>query len=494
MDNSKILKRKTLCGLFWTFSDLVMNQGTQFVIQIILARLLLPEDFGLIGMIIIVISISNSIVDSGFANALIREKNVSRTDYSTVFLFNLIISIFIYIIIFLLAPSISRFYNEPRLIELLRVLGVTVIINSFGLVQRTILTKKINFKTQTKINLVSTVISGGAGILFAFVGFGVWSLVIRSIIQSSLQAILLNLSNKWKPSFIFDFNSFKKFYGFGWKLLVSGLINTLYNNIYYIIIGKSFSISELGYYTNASKLKDMATQSLNSAIQKVTYPVLSNLNDNDLNLKISYRKILRAAAFIIFPIVIGLSAIANPLIRITYGEKWIGSIIFFQILCFEGMLYPIHSINLNVLQVKGRSDLFLKLEVIKKILAILIITTTLFYKLGIIYLLYGAIINSYISYFINAYYTRYLINYSIKDQIIDLLPSFISSIGMLVGVYLFDKIFPSNFILGIFCRILIGSFIYLIINIVLKTEELVYLNKKLKKYFNNKVKKDVFYE
>lgn len=477
------LKTKTISGLFWSFSDLIMNQGIQFFIQIILARLLLPEDFGLIGMITVVIAVSNSIVDSGFANALIREKNVTQKDYSTVFYFNLITSFVIYIILFFSASSISNFFAEERLISILRVISLTLIINSFGLVQRTILTKKIDFKTQTKINVIASVSSGVFGVIAAFMGLGVWSLVIRTVLMSLVQSALLSLFNKWVPSLEFDVNSFKKFFKFGWKLLASGLINTLYSNLYFLIIGKGFSAVELGYYTNAAKLKDTATQSITSAIQKVSYPVLSNMND-DVKLKDSYKKILKNSAFIIFPVIIVLASVSNPLISTLFGAKWIPSIVYFEILCFEGMLYPIHAINLNVLQVKGRSDLFLKLEIIKKTISLTLIGIVLILKMGILYLLWGAVLNSFISYFINTYYTKDLINYPIKEQIKDIIPSFIISFAMGILIYWTGVILPLSNILILMIQVTIGIVLYVLLNKIIKSEELYNIENMLKNLMN----------
>lgn len=484
MKNTNTLKTKTVSGLFWTFSDLIMNQGVQFIIQIILARLLLPEDFGLIGMITVVIAVSNSIIDSGFANALIREKDVNQKDYSTVFYFNLITSFVIYVGIYFLAPTISRFFAEEILIKILRVLALTLIINSFGLVQRTMLTKKINFKTQTKISVIASVSSGIVGVIAAFMGYGIWSLVIRTLFMSLVQSILLCMCNKWIPSLEFDINSFKKFFKFGWKLLVSGLIDTLYKNVYYLIIGKGFSALELGYYTNASKLKDTATQSITLAIQKVSYPVLSKINSEDGELKYSYKKILKNAAFIIFPVIIGLASVSDPLVKSLFGAKWIPSIVYFKILCFEGMLYPIHAINLNVLQVKGRSDLFLKLEIIKKVISLITIGLVLIFKLGIIWLLWGSVLNSFIAYFINAYYTKDLINYPIKEQLKDIAPSFMISVIMGVILSYIGIILPLNDIIIIIIQVIIGSIIYIFLNKITRNEELSTLVNLLKSFFN----------
>ena len=359
------LKNKTIKGMFWSFSEIISSQGINFLVQIVLARLLVPEDFGLIGMMTIFIAVSQSLIDSGFTSALIREKNPSQSDYSTVFYFNLVTSVLIYITLFFSSGLISNFYNEPRLENIIKILSIVIIINSFGLIQRTILTKEVDFKTQTRITLVSSILSGIGAVLLAFLGFGVWALVFRNLIMQFIQALLLTLHNKWRPKLEFNIDSFKRLFGFGWKLLISGLLNTVYDNIYYLIIGRYFSTTSLGYFTNAKKLNDISSRTISQAVQKVSYPVLSEIQDDENLLRNGFKKIIKASTFINFPLMIGLASIADPLIKVVFGEKWIPSIPYFQILCFAGMFYALHAINLNILQVKGRSDLFLKLEIIK---------------------------------------------------------------------------------------------------------------------------------
>ncbi|MBE6062868.1 MAG: lipopolysaccharide biosynthesis protein [Clostridium butyricum] len=487
MNKSKNLTSKTINGLIWSFSELIMNQGFSVIIQVILARLLLPEDFGLIGMITIFISISTSIIDSGLSNALIREEKINDKECSTVFYFNLIISVLVYIILFLVAPYVGHFFNENRLIYILRILAVNIIIDAFGIIQRILLTRKIDFKTQTKISILASVISGIIGIIAARMGLGVWSLIIRAIFMSLIQSILLFVYNKWIPRLVFDICDFKKLFNFGWKMLISSLMDTLYSNLYYIIIGKFFSVLDLGYYTNACKLKDAASKSMTGAVQKVTYPVLSQLNNDDsVRLKNGYKKILKCTAFIIFPVMIGLASSGKLLITIVLGEKWIDSIFYFQILCFEAMLYPLHVINLNILQVKGRSDLFLKLEIIKKGLGLLLIIAALYLKTGIYGILGVAVIDSYISYYINSFYSKYLINYSFKEQVRDLMPSFVMTFIMGMAVCLFEHYISLPNILMLVSQIMIGIIIYIIEGLIFKSEELnIFLNliiNAIKKY------------
>jgi len=472
MQEQSSLKKKTISGLFWSSSDLIANQGIRFIIQIALARLLLPEDFGIIGMITVFIAISQSIINSGFSNALIREKDSTQEDYSTVFYFNLSMAVLLYIILFFSAPGISGFFKEPQLVSIIRVLLFVLILNSFGLIQRTILIKKIDFKTQTKISVISSIVSGVIAILFAYLGFRVWSLVIQILLMQFIQSLLLSLSNRWIPSLAFSINSFKRLFGFGWKLLVSGLINTLYQNIYYVIIGRFFSATALGYYTNAQKLRDVASQSITTSVQKVSYPVLSSIQDDNHRLKVGYKKIIKNSVFITFPIMIGLVVIANPLINFLFGINWVASTPYFQVLCFAGMLFPLHAINLNILQVKGRSDLFLGLEIIKKVVGITLIGIVLFLKLGIIGLLWAAVLNSYIAYFINSYFSAELLSYSTKEQIKDIMPIFIVSILMGTLVYFSGTMLLANNLVKLVAQIFIGVVTYIGISRIAKIEEL----------------------
>jgi len=472
MQEQTSLKNKTIAGMFWSFSDIIAKKGIQFVIQVFLARLLLPKDFGIIGMITVFISVSQSIIDSGFGNALIRENKVSQEDYSTVFYFNLVMAIVMYIVLFFSVNAISSFFNEPQLVAILRVLALVLIINSFGLIQRTMLVKNIDFKTQTRISVVSSVSSGVIGIIFAYLGYGVWSLVIRMLSMQFILSLLLCLSNKWIPSLVFKMDSFKRLFGFGWKLLVSGLIETLYKNIYYVVIGKLFSAIELGYYTNAQKLRDTVSQSITMSVQKVSYPVLSSINGENERLRLGYKKILKNSVFITFPMMIGLAVIANPFINLLFGANWVASIPYFQVLCFAGMLFPLHAINLNILKVKGRSDLFLGLEVIKKVVGITFIGIVLLLKLGIMGLLWAAVLNSYVAYFINSYFSAELLSYSTKEQIKDIMPIFIVSILMGTLVYFSGTVLPHNYFIKLLVQIFIGVVTYIGISRIAKVEEL----------------------
>lgn len=472
MEQQNSLKKKTIGGLLWSFGDLMGNQGIQFIIQIILARMLLPEHFGLIGMIIVFIAVSNSIVDSGFTQALIREQNTTQTDYSTVFYFNLAVSILIYFFMYLIAPAVSAFFGEPELISLLRVLTLGIIINAFGIIPRAMFTKEVNFKAQAKVNMAASIISGVAAVAMALGGFGVWSLVFRTLVLNAIQSLLLTVSKKWLPSLVFSISSFKRLFGFGWKLLVSGLIDTIFTNIYFVIIGRQYSTGQLGYYTNASKFCDMAAQNLSATIQRVTYPVLSSIQNEKERLKQSYRKIIKLSAFIIFPMMIGLAAIAEPLIHLLFGERWMPMVIYFQLLCIGGMLYPIHALNLNILQVKGRSDLFLNLEILKMAVASVLIFLAIWLKLGIFGLVGAAVLDSYIALFINTYYSGREISYTVKEQMKDLVPIYVVSVMMGLVVYMAGGFLSENSLLPMLLQILLGIIFYMGLSKLLKVSEL----------------------
>jgi len=472
MNESSNLRQKAASGLFWSFSDLIANQGIQFIIQVILARLLLPEDFGLIGMITIFISLSTTFIDSGFSQALIREQDAKQEDFSTVFYFNLAMASALYLVLFFAAPLISDFFREPKLIEILRVLSLVLIINSFGIIQRVMLVRRIDFKTQTKISIVASVASGAAAVALAYFGLGVWSLVIRTLIMQFLVAFLLSVSNKWKPSLVFSMQSFKRLFRFGSRLLASGLLNTIYMNIYYVIIGKFFSATELGYFTNGKKLEEVASQAVSTSLQRVSYPVLSSIQKDEHRLRAGFSKIIRTSTFINFPIMVFLAAIAGPLIGLVFGEKWLPSIPYFQILCFAGMLFPLHAINLNILQVKGRSDLFLKLEIIKKAVFTAIIVVVLIMKLGIVGLLWGSVLNSYIAYLINAVYSKQMIAYSVKDQMADIMPSFLLSFVMGAVVFGVGFLVPGGDVIKLLVQTLVGFTAYVGLSKLFRIREL----------------------
>jgi teichuronic acid exporter len=431
------LKQKTVSGLIWSFVDNFSMAFVSFVVGVVLARLLSPEDYGLIGMTVIFTSISSSFINSGFSQALIRKQDCTNIDYSTVFYFNFIAGIVLFGLLFFSAPLISTYFNRPQLDAIVKVLSFVLIIDAFTVIQRTILTKRIDFKLQTKISVVASVTAGTVAIFMAYKGFGVWSLVAHQLAQRGVNTLLLWLWNRWVPQLVFSVQSFKELFSFGSKLMISGLIDTVYRNIYYLVIGKYFSAVELGYYTKAESFKNLPSTNLSGVIGRVSYPVLSSMQDDVPQLRENYRKLIRSTMFITFILMMGMAAVAEPMVITLIGEKWRPSIIYLQMLCFVGMFYPLHSLNLNMLNVMGRSDLFLKLEIVKKTLAVPTIIIGVVW--GIKMMIAGMMVNTLIAFYLNSYYSGRFIDYSFMKQVKDILPSFSLSFSVSTLVFIFVK-------------------------------------------------------
>lgn len=462
------LRGKAIKGSGWSFIDNVANQGITFLVGLVLARLLTPEEYGLIGIITIFIAIFNSIVDSGFSNALIRKNDAKDIDYNTVFLTNLLFSVVLFIVLYVCAPVISRFFEQPLLVPLMRVMGSIVIINAFAIIQRTILVKAVDFKTQTKVSLISSIASGVLGIGMAVTGWGVWSLVGQQVSRQLLNSVFLWIFAKWYPKMEFSFRSFRELFDFGWKLLVSGLIDTVCTRIYQIVIGKFYSPAMLGQYTRADQFASIASSNITTVVQRVSYPILSSVQDDKERLKNGYKKIIKETMFITFTLMLGMAAIAKPMILTLIGEQWLPCVPFLQIVCLSMMLYPLSALNLNMLQVQGRSDLFLKLEIIKKTIAIAPLLLGIF--VNIYWMLWSNFVVGLIAYYLNAYYSGPFLNYSIAEQFKDILPSFSIASSMSLVVYALSFIeLPALLLLAI--QLIAGALLTLLISEWVKLPE-----------------------
>lgn len=427
------LKVKAARGLFWSSVDRFSSQGISFVFSIFLARILDISDYGIVAMIVVFMAVAQAFVDSGFSSALIRKPDLNEEDKSTAFYFNIVVGLACYGILFIASPLIADFYDEPLLSPIIRVTGLSIIFNSLCVVQRALFTIAVDFKTQAIISLACTVISGVVGLVMAYNGYGVWALVAQSTVSTFFNFVLLWLCSRWRPVTGFSKASFRYLFNFGSKLLASGLLDTLYNNAYPIVIGKFYNSAQLGLYSRAQGYASLPSSNITGILQRVTFPVLSLMQDDDEKLANNYRRLLRMSAFVVFPLMIGLAAIADPLIRVLITSKWAGCIIYLQIICFGMMLYPIHALNLNLLQVKGRSDLFLRLEIVKKIIGVCALCITI--PFGITAMCIGLVVVSVIALYINTYYTGKLLRLSFLKQIKDLAPFFILSI--LVGLLMY---------------------------------------------------------
>lgn len=454
------LKEKTVKGLGWSAIDNVIKASITFIVSIVLARLLSPDEYGLIGILTIFISVFNAIVDSGFANALIRKKDATDIDFSTVFYTNLFISIIVAAIFYSCAHPIASFFNRQELIPLTQVMSSIVIINALCIVQKARTTKSIDFKTQTKVSFLASIISGVIGISMAYTGFGVWALVGQQLSMQFATTLLFWIFNRWVPKLAFSWTSFREMWAFGWKLLVSTLIDTGWKEIYQVVVGKCYSPATLGLYTRAKQFSQLFSSNLTNVIQRVSYPVLSSIQDDKVRLKNAYQRVIKTTMLPTFVFMFGMAAVAKPLILLLIGEKWSGCIPFLQLIAIHGAMYPLHAINLNMLQVQGRSDLFLKLEIIKKIVAIGPLMLGIFFN---IYLMVGSsIITSCFNYYLNARYSGPFLNYSIKSQIKDIYPSFIIALVMAIPLY-FMNYLPLNSFILLTLQVIVGATIVITI-------------------------------
>lgn len=475
------LKKQAVSGMIWTFSQQFGTQLISFAVGIILARILLPSDFGTIAMFGILMGIATTLVDSGMTSSLIRSKDVDDRDLSTIFWFNLGVSLLMYGLIFFCAPLVAQFYEVEILTPIIRVYSILIIINAFTAVQRTRFVKEMDFKTSFKIQLPSLIIGGISGVVMAYYGLGIWTLVYYPILQTSISTIQYWVYSDWRPSFVFDKKKFKYHFNYGYKLTLSGLLDISFQNIYIILIGKLFSPAQLGYYNRANTLKQLPVSNLSKALNKVTFPLFAKISDNDVKLKEVYQKLMRIVIFVIAPVLCLMIVVAEPMIRFLLTDKWLPAVPYFQVLAVAGILFPIHSYNLNVLKVKGRTDLFLKLEIWKRILVI--ITVLVSVQFGVMGIIWGQVFTSVAAFFINTYYTGKIIHYGSWQQIGDLLPTLLLAGLISLGVYGLD-IYFFNQMQDIF-RLIVLSLSYgiLFVGIALafKFKEINYLKELIKR-------------
>ena len=469
----------------WSAIDNVAQLGVQFVVSIVLARLLSPDDYGLIGIITIFTTVCTTIINGGFSNALIRTQKPTDEDYNTAFICNLLMSILLYAIVFLCSPLIADFFNRQELVALTRVSSFTMIIGALAIVQQTRLTKRIDFKTQTKITLIASILSGIVGIALALMDYGVWALVVQGIVAQSLRTVLLWFFNHWVPSLRFSKESFNRLFGFGWKMMASGILDSLWTQLYQVIVGKFYSPSTLGQYTRAKQFASLFSSNLTSVIQRVTFPVLSDIQDENERMIVAYRRIIKTTMFMTFALMFALGAVSEPLLYCLIGPKWHEAATYLPWICLIGSLYPLHAINLNMLQVQGRSDLFLGLEIIKKIIGIVPLMIGAF--IGIFPMLYTSVFTSIICYFLNSYFPGKLLGYTSWMQIKDVALSFVISLIMAVVVYLMKYLPLSNWLI-LPMQIILGFFFFFFLCKITKIEEYKEVINMIKPIMN-KIKK-----
>lgn len=414
------LRKTAVSSILWSLWQQVSLKIVSFCITIYISRLLDPAQFGLIAMLSIFVAIGNSLMDSGLTSSLIRTNHATDRELSTVFYFNLIGSVVLYFGFFFAAPLIARFYHQPILVPLARVYGLIFISNAFFGIQSALLVKEMKFKRQTNIQIPASIVGGIVGIWMAREGFGVWSIAAMYLSNSFSSTALHWICSTWRPLLVFDKESFKKHFNFGYKITASGLIDTAYQNLYLIIIGKFFSAGQLGLYSRADSISQLPISNISAAINKATYPLLAKVSDDVVQLKLIYKKLMQQVMFWNAPALVLLALIAAPLFHLLLTDKWIGAVPYFRLLCISGVMYPLHSYNLNVLKVTGETALYLKIETIKKVISIVGICISI--NWGIYGLLYFQLFFNFIGYYINSFYTGRLIAYPVKEQVGDVLP------------------------------------------------------------------------
>ena len=462
------LKDKTVKGVGWSAIDNVVQYSVTFVVSIVLARLLSPDDYGLIGLTAVFTAVCTALINGGFGSALIRKKDVTDDDYNTAFIVNLGMSLLLYTIIFFSAPAIARFFNRTELVALTRVSSLGMIIGALALVQQTRLTKRIDFKTQTKITLIASISSGVVGIAMAALGFGVWALVAQSLTSQILRTILLWFVNKWIPRFRFSKHSFQDLFSFGWKIMASGLLDTIWKELYQVVVGKFYSPATLGQYTRAKGFAQLFSSNLTTVIQRVTYPVLSDIQDDKTRMLAAYRRIIKTTMFVTAICMFFLGAISEPLLYCLIGPKWSEAAMYLPIICISGSMYPLHAINLNMLQVQGRSDLFLGLEIVKKIIALGPLFVGAF--VGIMPMLYTSLGTGIIAYFLNSYYSGKFLGYSSWKQIKDIAPDYGIAFLIALSVWFLKYLPISNWII-LPIQFVVGIGVFFVSNKIIKLKE-----------------------
>ena len=462
------LKDKTIKGTFWSAADAFLGQGVMFVVGIVLARLLSPGEYGLISIVLIFTSVMLGIVDSGFSNSLIRKPDITNDDYNTLFYFNLAVSILLFILLYVCAPWIARFFERPQLVALVRVMGLLLIIQAITIVQNTILTRNIDFKTKTKASFISAVCSGVVGIAMAFTDFGVWSLVGQQLSRQFVYSCCLWSFNHWRPSWIFSMVSLRYMWGFGWKLLLTGLIDKLWADLKKIVVSKFYSPATLGQFSKSGYYAQLFSANFTAIIQRVTYPVLAQVQDDKTKMVAAYRKVIKTTMFVTVVCMFTLGAVAEPFIYCLIGPKWHIAATFLPLICIYRSIYPLHAINLNMLQVQGRTDIFLYFDIVKKTILIGPLLVGAF--IGIYWMLVCSIFTSIISFFLNSYYSGKSLGYTSWMQLKDVAPSYGVAFVVGLSIYFFKFLPFSNWII-LPIQLVVGTAAFFCINEKLKLKE-----------------------
>lgn len=467
-------KKSILSSLLWKYFERTGNQLIQFVVQIILARLLLPADFGVIALLMVFIHLAQVFVQSGFSTALIQAKNPDDRDFSSVFYLSLGVAGILYIVLFISAPAISAFYKMPDLTRVLRVLSLILFFGAVNSIQNAVVSREFKFKQLFYSSLGAILISGTIGVYLAYAGYGTWALVWQQLSNSLFLCLIMWITVKWRPKLLFSLDRLSKLFSFGWKLLVSALLDTGYREMQSLVIGKMFSASDLGFYNRGRMFPQVVVGNIDGSIQSIMLPALSQVQDDPRRIKEMMRRAITMSAFIIAPLMAGMIATAEPIVRIVLTDKWLPSVPFMQICCISFIFYPIHTANLTAINAVGRSDIFLKLEIYKKLLGMAVLVVTIILFRSVIAIAWSAVLSGIISTFINAYPNKKLIGYTYTEQMKDLMPSFLLAAFMGMVVY-FVGLLSLHIYFKLFMQIITGITVYSILAWWFKISSLSYL-------------------
>lgn len=477
------MKSKVLSGFIWKFAERISAQLVTFIVSIVLARILSPSHYGAIAIVNIFIALANVFIASGFGNSLIQKKKADDTDFSSVFYFNILLSVGLYMIVFLSSPIIAEFYSMPILCPVLRVMGLRLIVGGINSVQHAYVARNMLFRRFFWSTLGGTVVSGIVGIIMAYNGFGIWALAAQYMVNTTVDTIVLWFTVKWRPKFLFSLKRLGSLFSYSWKLLVSGLLDTGYNELRSLVIGKMYTSTDLAYYNKGSSFPNLVVTNINSSIQSVLFPAMSAEQDKKEQVKAMCRRSIRTSSYIMLPLMTGLALVAEPFVKLLLTEKWLQCVPYLQIACFTFAFMPIHTANLQAIKAMGRSDIFLKLEIIKKImgLAILIFVA----PFGVLAIAFSGILTTILSSIINSYPNCKLLNYNYFEQIKDLFNGFLPLIVMSVLVCLTGLINIGEFPL-IIMQVIVGIISYVAVSALTKNESFLYILETVKKIIAKK--------
>jgi len=478
-------KQKVMSNFIWRFAERCGAQLVAFVVSVVLARILDPEHYGTVALITVITSILQVFVDSGLGNALIQKKDADDTDFSTVFYTNIVFCTILYLGLFFASPLIAKFYNNMELVPYIRVLGITILVSGVKNVQQAYVSKNLIFKKFFWATLVGTLTAAVIGIIMALKGFGTWAIVAQQVINVSIDTLMLWITVKWRPKWKFSFKRLKELFSYGWKLLVSHLIDTVYNDIRQLIIGKKYSSSDLAYYNKAKQFPQLIVVNVNSSIDSVLLPTMSKVQDNKEHVKMMTSRAIKTSVFVMAPLLMGLAFCSNNVISIVLTDKWLPSVPFMVIFCITYMFYPIHTANLNAIKAMGRSDLFLKLEILKKIVGITLLLITM--NISVMAMAYSLLVSSVLSQIINSWPNKKLLNYSYLQQLKDIFPSILLAVVMGGIVYCWNFVGLGT-IVTLTLQVITGGAVYIAGAKLFKNDSFDYVLETVKGLFKRKKK------